>query len=131
MSQESESVVAVTQSEISHLMPDSFDPEKVVITPWLYEESLVAPVTKGQILGEADVSYNGRSYGRIKLVALTGVERSDFLYSVDQVKAYLKTPTFWWILGGAGGLIVCYIVIALVLNRKRRQRKIKKHGRYL
>ncbi len=131
MSQESESVVAVTQSEISHLMPDSFDPEKVVITPWLYEESLVAPVTKGQILGEADVSYNGRSYGRIKLVALTGVERSDFLYSVDQVKAYLKTPTFWWILGGAGGLIVCYIVIALVLNRKRRLRKIKKHGRYL
>ncbi|MBQ4048927.1 MAG: D-alanyl-D-alanine carboxypeptidase [Clostridia bacterium] len=131
MSQEAESVVAVTQSEISHLMSDDFDAEKVVITPWLYEESLVAPVTKGQILGEADVSYNGRSYGRVKLVALTGVERSDFLYSVDQVKAYLQTSTFWWILGGAIGLIVCYIVIALILNRKRRLRKIKKHGRYL
>ena len=131
MSQEAESVVAVTQSGISHLMPKDFDEEKVVITPWLYDESLIAPVTKGQILGEADISYNGRSYGRVKLVALTGVERSDFLYSVDQAKAYLKTPTFWWIAGIAVGVIVCYIVIAMVLNRKRRLRKIKKHGRYL
>ena len=131
MSQEASSVVAVTQSEISHLMSEEFDKEKVVITPWLYDESLVAPVTKGQILGEADVSYNGRSYGRIKLVALSGVERSDFLYSVDQAKAYLKTPTFWWIAGGAVGLIVCYLVVAMILNRKRRLRKIKKHGRYL
>ena len=131
MSQEASSVVAVTQSEISHLMSEEFDKEKVVITPWLYDESLVAPVTKGQILGEADVSYNGRSYGRIKLVALSGVERSDFLYSVDQAKVYLKTPTFWWIAGGAVGLIICYLVIAMILNRKRRLRKIKKHGRYL
>ena len=131
MSQEAYAVVAVTQSEISYLMPSEFDAENVVITPWLYEEQLTAPVTKGQVLGEADVSYNGRSYGRVKLVALTGVERSNFMYSVDQVKAYLSNPTFLWIAGGIVAAVGVYIVVAIVLNRKRRLRMIKKRGRYL
>ncbi len=131
MSQETNAVVAVTQSEISYLMPSEFDAENVVITPWLYEEQLTAPVTKGQVLGEADVSYNGRSYGRVKLVALTGVERSNFMYSVDQVKAYLSNPTFLWIAGGIVAAVGVYIVVAIVLNRKRRLRMIKKRGRYL
>ena len=131
MSQEANAVVAVTQSEISYLMPSEFDAENVVITPWLYEEQLTAPVTKGQVLGEADVSYNGRSYGRVKLVALTGVERSNFMYSVDQVKAYLSNPTFLWIAGGIVAAVGVYIVVAIVLNRKRRLRMIKKRGRYL
>ena len=125
MSQEANAVVAVTQSEISYLMPSEFDAENVVITPWLYEEQLTAPVTKGQVLGEADVSYNGRSYGRVKLVALTGVERSNFMYSVDQVKAYLSNPTFLWIAGGIVAAVGVYIVVAIVLNRKRRLRMIK------
>ncbi len=131
MSQEANAVVAVTQSEISYLMPSEFNAENVVITPWLYEEQLTAPVTKGQVLGEADVSYNGRSYGRVKLVALTGVERSNFMYSVDQVKAYLSNPTFLWIAGGIVAAVGVYIVVAIVLNRKRRLRMIKKRGRYL
>lgn len=131
MSQEAETVVAVTQNEISYLMPADFDVENVVITPWIYEEKLTAPVTKGQVLGEADVSYGGRSYGRVKLVALTGVERSNFMYSVDKVKGYLTNPLFIWIAVAVVAAVVIYIVVAIILNRKRRLRMIKKRGRYL
>ncbi len=131
MSQEAESVVAVTQSDITHLMKNDFDPSKVVITPTIYDEVVTAPVTKGQILGDADVSYEGKSYGRVKLVALTGVERSNFLYTMDRLKSYAKKPAF--IFGAIGVVlaVIAYIVTAVMINRKKRLRMIKKRGRYL
>ncbi|MCI5810620.1 MAG: D-alanyl-D-alanine carboxypeptidase [Clostridiales bacterium] len=131
LSQDADAVVAVTQSAITSLMPSDFDAKDVVITPWLYEERLTAPVTKGQVLGEADVSYDGRSYGRIKLVALSNVERSNFLYSVDQIKAYVTNPVLWLVIAGVIAAIGAYIVVAILLNRRRRLRRIRKRGRYL
>ena len=71
------------------------------------EANAVVAVTQRAGAREADVSYNGRSYGRVKLVALTGVERSNFMYSVDQVKAYLSNPTFLWIAGGSWRRSAC------------------------
>jgi D-alanyl-D-alanine carboxypeptidase (penicillin-binding protein 5/6) len=131
MSQGTNTVVAVTQSEITYLMRNDFDASKVVITPNLYQDVLTAPVTKGQILGEADVSYEGKSYGRVKLVALTGVERSNFLYSMEKLKEYAKKPAFIYGAIGILAAVIGYIVITVMIHRKKRLRMIKKRGRYL
>ncbi len=130
MSQEADSVVAVTQSEITSLLDNDFDKSKVVLTPWLYSETLSAPVIKGQLLGEVDVSYNGVSYGRVKLVALTGVERSNFLYSMDKLNEMLHQPRYLIIAGAVVLAIVIYIVVLILVRRRKRLRKLKK-GRYV
>lgn len=131
MSQEADAVVAVTQTGITALLSSDFDPESVVITPWLYEETLTAPVTKGQVVGEADVSYEGRSYGRIKLVALQSVERSNFMYSWDRFLSYLSKPVIWIGLAAVILIVLAYILIMVFFNRRRRLRRIRKRGRYL
>lgn len=130
MSQEAETVVAVTQESISALLDNDFDSSKVVLTPWLYSESLTAPVIKGQLLGEVDVSYNGVSYGRVNLTALTGVERSNFLYSVDRLNEIVHQPKFVVIAVCAAAAILVYIVVGILIVRRKRLRKLNK-GRYI
>lgn len=130
LSQEADSVVAVTQGSISHLMPIDFDASKIILTPWLFEEKLTAPVTKGQIIGEADVAYDGVSYGRVKLVALTSVDRSDYLYSIEKVKEYMQNRTVIRVIVIVVCVILLYVVVALILNRRRR-RKMKNNSRYV
>ncbi|MDD6262388.1 MAG: D-alanyl-D-alanine carboxypeptidase [Clostridiales bacterium] len=130
MSQEAENVVAVTQEGVSALLDNGFDSTKVVLTPWMYSESLTAPVIKGQLLGEVDVSYNGVSYGRVKLVALTGVERSNFLYSMDRMNEAIRQPKYIVIAAVIAAVIVIYIIVLLILKRRKRLRKLKK-GRYI
>lgn len=131
MGQETDRVVAVTESAIEHLMPVDFDSDKIVLTPWMYSESVEAPVIKGQYLGEVDVSYEGRSYGRVKLVALSGVDRSNFNYSVDRFTDWAKQPSVWIAVGGVALLIIVYTVTTVAIKRKKRLRRIKKNGRYL
>ncbi len=130
MSQEAENVVAVTQEGVSALLDNDFDSSKVVLTPWLYSESLTAPVIKGQLLGEADVSYNGVSYGRVKLVALTGIERSNFLYSMDRANEMIRQPKFIVIAACVGGAILVYLIVWILIVRRNRLRKLNK-GRYI
>ncbi|MBR4941633.1 MAG: D-alanyl-D-alanine carboxypeptidase [Clostridia bacterium] len=130
MSQEAENVVAVTQESVSALLDNGFDSSKVVLTPWLYSDSLTAPVLKGQILGEVDISYNGVSYGRVKLTALTGIERSNFLYSMDRMNEFVHQPKFVVIVACAAGAVLVYIIVWILIVRRNRLRKLKK-GRYI
>lgn len=131
MSQDADSVVAVTKDSIKHLMSNDFDRSQVVITPWLDSDSLTSPVIKGQILGEADVSYKGVSYGRVKLVALSNVERSNFTYSMAKLRDFLRRPEVIYIAVGVVAAVIVYTVVSIVFKRRNRLRRIKKRGRYL
>ena len=48
-------------------------------------EIVIAPVEKGDVLGEADVSVNGQLLARVPLTAASGVERHDFKTSIEKV----------------------------------------------
>jgi hypothetical protein len=67
----------------------------------------------------------------VKLVALTGVERSNFLYSMEKLKEYAKKPAFIYGAIGILAAVIGYIVITVMIHRKKRLRMIKKRGRYL
>ncbi len=131
MSQEAETVIAITQSSVEYLLGSDFDKNAVVITPYLYSDSVEAPIIKGQVLGEADVSYNGRSYGRIKLIALTSVERSNFMHIMEKIRAHLDRPIIFIVAFGVVAIVLFYIFISVLVNRKKRLRMIKRKGRYL
>lgn len=59
----------------------------------VYYESVEAPVTAGQILGEMTVRNGDTVYGTVKLVAGASAERSELLYRLDQAKQFFSN--FW------------------------------------
>ncbi|MDD5938475.1 MAG: D-alanyl-D-alanine carboxypeptidase [Clostridiales bacterium] len=70
-------------------LPDGLDPalfDREVTLP----ESLEAPIEKGQTLGTISLSYGGRDYGTVDLIAATSLERSQFLYIKHQVESFFS-----------------------------------------
>lgn len=66
-------------------VPTSLDLTKIKTEVVIDQQSIPAPVTKGQVLGSVTVSYDGTFYGTLPLVAVAAVERSELLYRLDQV----------------------------------------------
>lgn len=136
LSADAEAVMLVPQHSISALLPNDFDPKSVVLD-YSYEENITAPVAVGDVLGKVTVTYNGRNYGEIKLVASTKAERSTTLYVLDQVTAFFSSTLFKIILIAVIALIALFVGYVILVNKRRSRRKRsnsssprKKHGRY-
>ncbi len=86
--------------------PDAFQRDITV-----YYESVEAPVTAGQILGEMTVRNGDTVYGTVKLVAGASAERSELLYRLDQAKQFFSN--FWVRVG----LVVLGVLILVLLIR--------------
>lgn len=69
-------------------LPKGMDPTKFEKVKALNAESLAAPVEKGAVLGSVTVLYDGKEYGSLPLVAVAGVERSELLYRLDQIRQF-------------------------------------------
>ncbi len=72
-------------SSIEATLPNGLDPalfERSVEVP----ETLEAPIEKGAVLGTIKVSYEGKDYGTVNLVASTGLERSKWLATLQSLR---------------------------------------------
>ena len=87
-----------------------------------------APVKKGQVVGTAVLSYANQELTTINLVASESVERSELLHSADVVKKIVTSVWFLVIAGIIVALVIVYLVLALLYNKKRKRlRKVKKY----
>lgn len=75
-------------------------------------ETLEAPIEKGAVLGSITVERDGVVYGTVDLVASTGLERSQFLYVLSQIRQIFS---LLWV-----RLVLLGIVIILILLSLRR-----------
>ena len=73
-----EAVAVAPEDEIKVLLPNDYDPDKMVTDIQLNSESVDAPVREGDVLGSVTVSYAGEILGQTKLLAITDVARSEF-----------------------------------------------------
>ena len=107
LAQDTDYVMLKTMGSISDIVPVDFDTallqQNIVLSS---DEGVDAPITKGEVLGEITVSYQGTVYGTLPLVAADAVERSETLYIADQVRYIL---TLKWVRS------IIIIVILLVL----------------
>lgn len=83
-------------------LPNSVDPADFTRTIDL-PEGLEAPIQKGDVLGTMNLSYRGRDFGTVNLIATTSLDRSQWLYTLSQIR-------FWF-----DKLWVKLILLALVL----------------
>ena len=110
-------------------------PVKKKITLLYDEDSIIAPVTKGELIGQMEVIYQGETIATINLVAARSIERSQVEYIMDRARSLLDTSWFVPLLILLGFLIVVQLVLMTIRRRKlvqearRNQRRQNRIGR--
>jgi len=122
LAKDRDSVVLMPAENISALLPDDFTLDQVKVT-YTVQEDIVAPIAKGDVLGTASYSYNGRDYGSVELVAALSIERSQTLYMMHQVKAFVSSTAFKIGLISFVALLVLIIIIVVIHHRRAKNRR--------
>ena len=122
LSQEQNSVKVHPAEEIECLIPNDIDPEKdITRTVTFTEESVEAPVTKGQVLGEITLSCGDTVYGTVELLADEDVSASRLLVFRRDLVLFFQKPVVKIAIAAVVALIILIIVLRLtVFNRRRR-----------
>lgn len=131
LSQEQNTVKVHPAQEIERLMPKDMDLTRDVsriIT--LSEESVEAPVTRGQVLGQITLSSGDTVYAQVDLLADEDVSASRLLVFRRDLLAFLHRPTLWVCVGGAAAAAALILGLRAFLRaRRRRYRKVSSRGR--
>lgn len=108
---EQDYVTVQPAEELSSTLPNGVDPalfERKIALP----TELEAPIQQGQVLGSISLSYEGRDYGTVDLVAASSLERSQWLSFLAQVRHIFSLLWVKLLL-----LAVVLLLLVLVLRR--------------
>lgn len=126
LSSEVDYVTLVPDRAIDALLPNDFKSEDVKLNVTLDSpDGVQAPVARGQKLGSAEVTWRGRSYGTVELVALGEAKLDKTLEMQKNVGDFFSQKWVIWILVGIGAVILLYIIFVIALNVKRRRRRMR------
>lgn len=118
-----DTIVLVPQDDFSTLLPSGVTATSVTKKINL-DESVDAPVRKGQVLGTAELSYDGEIIGTINLVASESVERSTLLYILSLINRLFSSTIFRIF------LVICIIAAAAYTiysySHKQRMNNLKR-----
>ena len=126
----SDTVSLAPQEEISALLPCDYDPALITqnITT---SDSATAPISAGEKFGSVTVSYDGRVLGTTSLIAITSVEKANFLTPAHVA----ATPAKTWLRIILLSIIVLCLLFAAALflryeilkRRRMKERREKMH----
>jgi D-alanyl-D-alanine carboxypeptidase (penicillin-binding protein 5/6) len=142
LGKEDDHIFLVPERSMEALVPSALNPEEIDRQITVFEpEGIRAPVEAGDVLGEVSLSYQGRDYGTVPLVADRSVEMDAREAIQDEVGNIIDkifgTPSGeeddlsgslqWikWAALGAGALILLYVAFVIMLNRRRRKRNMR------
>jgi len=136
-----EKEVPVTLSQVDHvtvhpakdievLFPNDLTPKDLKRELTL-EKSVEAPVREGQKLGSMELSYDGKVYATVDLLAMHDVEADSTMVFWRDVKLFFEKTSVRIALVALAVLIVVIIVWCLVLSRRRYRygRSVNRYGR--
>ena len=131
LSQEQNSVKIHPSQEIERLLPNDINPAvDITRTITLDQESVEAPVTKGQVLGKITLSNGDTEYATVDLLADEDVSASRLLVFRRDLLEFLHRPVVWLAAGGTVAAIVLICVLRAVLkSRRRRYSRASSQGR--
>lgn len=117
-------VTLVPERSIEVYLPTDIDPETDIRYSYnTYEDSLDAPVKKGQTAGTITVLYGDEILGSCGLVTTSDIARSEFLYFLARVRAFTESRFFRATVISVVVLSVLYVFIkAGYRERKLRSR---------
>lgn len=128
LSEETDQVVAAPKGSIEATLPKDWDVANFKLDVESFQESLEAPVEKGQVLGKVTVSYQGKTYGTLDLVAGDSVARSELLYRLDRIQKFFGQTWVRLVILLVILLILVFAVRFLFFGRRRRNSKGYRSG---
>lgn len=126
-----ETVRLVPARDVAMVVANGLDPDTIIRKETLYEEVVDAPITKDQVYGKLELYIQtDQKIAEVDLVAYESVERSDLLMVWSEITAFLRSPVFFIVLGLLGALLIGYIILTIVHNRRRRRKRMKSVRRF-
>ena len=122
LSQEQNYVKVHPAQEIERLIPDDIDPEKdIQRTLTFSQETVEAPVTKGQVLGQITLSHGDTVYATVDLLADEDVAASRLLVFQRDFMLFLHRPAVK--IGAVAFVALILLILILRLISKSRRRR--------
>ncbi|MBR1864516.1 MAG: D-alanyl-D-alanine carboxypeptidase [Ruminococcus sp.] len=90
------------------------------------KENIVAPIEKGDVLGQMELRYNGETITTIDLVSTSSVERSPVKEKLAIAKSYFSSTLFKVTLGLIIAGLTAYCIVHFILAQRK---YLRKHNR--
>lgn len=132
MGSNADSVSLRPESSISALLPNDSDLSEFTLSVKFDNEgeTLMAPISAGEKLGEVTLSKNGIVYGTVNLVTASGVDLSRGEYLRSQISSTVHSRTFKLIVWAVVILLVAYLALVIWYRVKReRHRRAMRQAR--
>ena len=127
LSWDTDFVSAAPSADFSTVIPKAADTSTLGYNVKWYKESYDAPIKKGDVLGECDVTYGGEVLGTVTLVATQDISRNILLYIGrgvgDFCKSVFGSAPFLIVLGLIIAAIVIFIIVCIAMNSPRKKRR--------
>ncbi len=114
MSREADEVLVRPEGSISRTLPKDLEEDAIITDIHLFNTTVQAPVSEGQVLGTMTLSYDGDVLGSLDLVATSSVARSELLYRKSQFLSFMSK----W--GTLMLILLVAVLIFYVVHRVRR-----------
>ncbi len=99
-----------------------------VLTKMDLPDAVEAPIRKGDIIGQAVLTYTDEVIATVPLMAAESVEKSEIMMTLDQGQEVFTSQWFLLIVGVIAVLIVVYIILIVIYrNKKKRYRSVRRH----
>ena len=126
LSSKAEYVTAYLEDSFKSLLPKDADESTIMIEPHLKSDTVKAPVSKGQVLGTADIIYANKVIGTVNLVSHDDIEKSTVLAAIDATARFFTSKFMKAVYAVVIGIILLFAIWILLLNRKKKTRSNRK-----
>ena len=117
----------VPAKEISTVVDSKMTTDQIIRKITVYEESVDAPVEKGTVYGKVELIINvDQKIGEVDLVAAESLSRNWVLSAWDEVSGFFTSIWFFLGLGMLVVLLISYIILNIVHNRRRRRQHLQR-----
>lgn len=106
LSKEQSTVLLHPAEDVEALVPNGLTADDMTKTLHFTKKSVEAPVSEGDALATVELSYDGKSYATVPLVALNDVAATRYLVFLNDVQAFFDRTIV---------KVVCAVVILLIL----------------
>jgi hypothetical protein len=120
LSKQTSYVVVHPAENLEAVLPNDLSPEELTRTVTFNAEYALAPIAKGDVLGEISLSYGDHVYGSTPLLAQYDVEASKFLTAKYHLEQFLSRTVVQLSILGILILIALFVLWWKLLRPKRR-----------
>jgi len=120
----------VPAKEVSTVVDANLPMEQIIRKITIFEESVEAPLKRGTVYGKVELIINvDQKIGEMDLVASEDLDSHWVLVVWSGVSDFFSSGWFWGGLGLLVALLVAYIILNIVHNRRRRQQRMRRINR--